>query len=464
MAEAVSRRERWEQLQAEQAAIDAELQRLTARRQDIAHEMSLLAPVNTLPTEILGEVFMTLACYTTYGNIDYIVCILCHVCTKWRTITMSMPMLWNSIDLAYIEDIADPFLSLQLQLSGSLPLHLKTEYGEPSNLQLLNDLPDTITSRVESIRIEGDGGLLSTLCTSEFPSLVAADITILHQKSLDSLSYLARAPALRELDVTVSYPCTDADIANGTAFPITTHLGFDCLTQLTLCISNEFPICVFLPALSHLARTLQELNVLADWTDWEETVPAVACNMPVLHTVTTDHCAHRLLMLVTAPVLATLDISNYRHRYEDPAVSLLSLLCRSQPPIRSFRLYDPMDLDIAGTDKILQCLERMDECRHLVLHDANWDPDEAGRLVELLDGLTCVEGTPPLLPELNSFSVEFGRGWGRRPEVLSGVIPSLSRMRQSRENVRVCAGRTVAALKDFQTSLPVPTSGVVGQG
>ncbi|KAI5893402.1 uncharacterized protein SCHCODRAFT_02574911 [Schizophyllum commune H4-8] len=437
MTEPVSKRERWDQLQAEQTAIDAEMQRLIARRQDIAHEMSLLAPVNTLPPEILGEVFMTISSYRGYEKIDYIVCILCHVCTKWRTIAMSMPMLWNTIDLAYIEDIADPFLSLQLQLSGNLPLHLETDYWGRSNLQLLNDLSDTLTTRVESIRIEGDGSLLSSLRTHEFSSLVAADITLLDEKSCDSLSFLARAPALRELDVTVSYPCTEADITNDLVFPITTPLSFDCLTQLTLCISKELPICVFLPALSHLARTLQVINVLADWTDWEETVPAVACDMPVLHTVTTDHCAHRLLLLVTAPVLATLDISNYRHR-----------------------LYDPMDLDIAGTDTLLQCL--MDVLHHLVLHDENRDPDEAGRLVEVLDRLTYFEGTSPLLPELNSFSVECGRGWGNRPEVFSEVIAASSRMRRSREYARVCAGRTVAALVDFQTSLPISASdGVV---
>ncbi|KAL1701621.1 hypothetical protein EV121DRAFT_211747 [Schizophyllum commune] len=443
MMEEVYRQERWDQLQAEQTAIDAEIQRLSARRRDIAHEMSLLAPVNTLPPEILVEVFMTLAgMKIDCEQVEFFICTLCHVCSKWRTIAMGMPMLWNSIDLAYIEDIADPFLSLQLQLSGSLPLHLKTEYKEQSNLQLLNDLPDTLTTRVESIRIEGDGGLLSSLRTHEFPALLAADITMLHGKSWDSLSFLARAPALRELDLTVSYPCTDADINNGLVFPIITPLSFDCLTQLTLSITNELPICLFLPALSHLARTLQEINVFADWTDWEETVPTVACEMPVLRTVTTDDRAHKLLMLITAPVLATLDISNYRHR-----------------------LGGPMDLDTAGTDTMLQCLERMGNLHHLVLRDSNWDPDEAGRLVELLDRLTCAEGTPPLLPELNSFSVEFGHGWGRRPEVLSGVIPSLFRLRQSRENVRVCAGRTVEALKDFHTNLPVPAaSGVVGQG
>ncbi|KAJ7803743.1 hypothetical protein B0H13DRAFT_1671541, partial [Mycena leptocephala] len=61
--------------------------------------LALLSPIRTMPVEILQEIFM--ACLPTRHDsimhASHIPLILGRVCSRWRTISLSTPVLWSSV-------------------------------------------------------------------------------------------------------------------------------------------------------------------------------------------------------------------------------------------------------------------------------------------------------------------------------------------------------------------------------
>ncbi|TRM57835.1 hypothetical protein BD626DRAFT_513664 [Schizophyllum amplum] len=422
-----------ERLNGELERLSAELQRLLTQRQDIARELeinqALLAPVHRLFPELLSEVFMHAVQDSPIWT-QFVVCVLCSVCTTWRAVARDTPSLWTSIDMDYILGMFDPMLHLQLELSRQLPLIRRS-----SRQTLFEELSDAHLSR--------RGRALARLRLRNLPTLRVAEVNIDDSCALGALGFLASAPALRDLCICMVYQCTDDEVLSG--FPVPSMPKFPCLTRLLLAINNDFPVSAYFAAISQLAPSLRDLEMVAnEVSDWEETKPTITCEMPVLRTVDLEHYTHKFLTYITAPALqdVTLHGDALHLGEEDPTESLLDLLSRSRPSLRSFCLNDPMK---GSADALLKCLDRLEGLQRLSMEDNEYGATKSPRMAAVLQRLICDENRPPIVPELRSLSVRC-RGDDSsclRPDV---AVP-LSQVRLSRKEPRVCAGRAVVALE-----------------
>lgn len=153
------------------ARLDAEISRLLeerlAERQSLSAHKVLMAPVRRLPLELLSEIFVSL-CLILHvvneyslrrgwiklrclGTHDFVLpntrqapILLTQVCKAWRTVALSTPKLWSSINLGlfsikhksrpYIPSLMDNWLnrSALLPLSISLGLHSDDPVSGPA--------------------------------------------------------------------------------------------------------------------------------------------------------------------------------------------------------------------------------------------------------------------------------------------------------------------------------------------
>ncbi|TRM57828.1 hypothetical protein BD626DRAFT_464481 [Schizophyllum amplum] len=440
-----------ERIDAELRRLHAELQRLSTQRQDVTRELeinqALLAPVHRLFPELLSEVFMH-AIQNSRPCTKFAVRVLCSVCTTWRATARDTPSLWTSIDLEFTDRINDHILYLQLELSRQLSLKVLGWRLYPSRLAaeqrvVFDGLSDADASRVEEIEVAGDGDLLSLLRLRKLPTLQVATVEVLDYCAPNALGFLASAPVLRSLSMLIVYQCVDNDVISG--FPVPTLPTFPCVTRLQLFIANDFPVSAFFPALSKLAPSLRDLKIIAgEVAGWDETKPAIPCEMPVLRTVELQHYSHILLTYITAPALkdVTLHGDGLHPGEQDPTESLLDLLSRSRPSLRSFSLDDAMQ---GSADTLLKCIDRMEGLQRLSMEDNEYyGMADSPRMVTVLKELVCDENRPPILPELRSLSVHFQRG---HPRMHPDIAAPLSQVRLSRKVPRVCAGRVVVAME-----------------
>lgn len=446
--------ENTKQLLSEQELIDAELERLSARRRDISRELeinqALLAPVRKLFPELLSEVFK----HAVQGSSTWTrfsLCVLCGVCTTWRAAARDTPLLWTSIDLDYIIDMDDPILHLQVQLSAQLPLRVyrwrNSTAGRISPEAFFDALSDTDASRVEEIEIEYSGDKLSKMRARNFSRLLVAEVSIVDSCASGALGFLASAPALRDLCIAVGYPCSNDEVLLGSPVPAVPI--FQCVTRLTLGINNDLPVSAFVSVLSQLAPTLNDLIIVSnEVSNWEEAERAVTFEMPVLCTVELEAYTHKVLTYITAPVLHTVTLNgdDLCLAEEDPTESLFDLLSRSRPPLRSFTLRDPMQ---GSADTLLNCIERMAGLQRLCMEDNKYRATSSPRMVAVLEQLICDDKKPPMLPELRSLSVQFEGRYRVSSHGRADVVAPLSQVRLSRKEPRVCAGQAVVALEEY---------------
>ncbi|KAL1658429.1 hypothetical protein GGF50DRAFT_120867 [Schizophyllum commune] len=169
--------------------------------------------------------------------------------------------------------------------------------------------------------------------------------------------------------------------------------------------------------------------------------------MPALRSVALHMYTHRLLAHITAPALDSVFLYSDMHCEGDPTESLLDLVRRSKPPIRSFELQDVMH---RPSEALVYCLKQMDGLRHLILDDVLWEAGEVPRTMAVLKRLVCDEDRRPILPKLRSLSVQFRTG--PQTSLLSEIRALLSSVRRSRREACICAGQAVVPLAEFQTN------------
>ncbi|TFK34289.1 hypothetical protein BDQ12DRAFT_374820 [Crucibulum laeve] len=60
--------------------------------------------INTLPIEILGEIFThCVPLRRAVASPDIAPLLLCHVCSHWRTVAFATPHLWSTLSIADIK-------------------------------------------------------------------------------------------------------------------------------------------------------------------------------------------------------------------------------------------------------------------------------------------------------------------------------------------------------------------------
>lgn len=412
------------------------------------------APIYRLLPELLSEVFKHAVRDLEYNCpwIIYVVRILCNVCATWRNVARATPFLWTSIDLEYFKHGDNRLLPLQLDLSGCLPLEVFTSARRgnspvPCLTPFFAELSDSDAAHIGCIRIVDDGFFLSRLAARHLDGLRVADIRVVAEYFPHALNLLTHAPALRDLSVTLNYDCKFFDVSEG--FPIPQFPVFPCLTRLFLCFYTHFPISAFIETLSKYAPSLCEIRTEASINaDWEETRPTAICDMPAMRTAVLDMYTHKLLVYISAPVLESVTLWVDRFCDSDPTDSLLDLLTRSRPPLRTFSLMDPL---LGNADTLERCLERMDGLRELRVTHIGYGETSSLRLAAMLRRLICEEDKEAVLPELRAFSLDFRDA--NASALNSEVKPLVSLVRRSRRVPRVCVGRAVVALEEFHSNV-----------
>ncbi|KAJ6592320.1 hypothetical protein DFH09DRAFT_1273394 [Mycena vulgaris] len=205
-------RARKTRLDAQIAALEASLDRLTEARRvleaEIREHEGTLSPLRQMPPELLSLVFAFAR--PAESDADPAPWTVSHVSRRWRAISVSQPALWAAVVLDLGRDrTATPFrLATHLQRSGNLPLVIslvarKEEYKE-RDAGLL-DVIASYCARWETLQILGRTAFYCNLARirGQLPSLRGLDLTLnLYGEDEDqTVDIFELAPNLREARV-----------------------------------------------------------------------------------------------------------------------------------------------------------------------------------------------------------------------------------------------------------------------
>ncbi|KAG8713193.1 hypothetical protein FRC09_018985 [Ceratobasidium sp. 395] len=111
-------------------AVDAELDGLASEEEELGksrvslsvlrNRSSALAPVHSLPPEVLAHIFLMAQCRSDGPVSDHA---FARVSTYWRTTAISLPTLWTQITIT-LAQVNYEYATLSLGRSGSLPIYL----------------------------------------------------------------------------------------------------------------------------------------------------------------------------------------------------------------------------------------------------------------------------------------------------------------------------------------------------
>ncbi|KAJ7812042.1 hypothetical protein B0H14DRAFT_3753978, partial [Mycena olivaceomarginata] len=118
------------------ASLKAELAKLLEERESLDAEVrrheGALSPLRRTPVEIISLIFTFAAPFRSdVMNVEEGPWVLSAVCSRWRTIALSQPSLWNGLVLNFTDDNPDspesagrilPLVEAHLERSQKLPL------------------------------------------------------------------------------------------------------------------------------------------------------------------------------------------------------------------------------------------------------------------------------------------------------------------------------------------------------
>ena len=110
-------------------AIDDEIKSLEGSIRALRHRRNELAPISSLPTELIEAIFSllrepgTLPPSTLDGKPDHLALLrVAHVCHHWREITLNQPLLWSHVDFTTVTSAGATEI---LARAKTVPLHLE---------------------------------------------------------------------------------------------------------------------------------------------------------------------------------------------------------------------------------------------------------------------------------------------------------------------------------------------------
>ena len=275
--------------------IDAEIKLLEESLRVLKHRRNALAPVSSLPTEVIATIFsfsrvtVSASGFTSSKKSDPLAWLrLAHICHQWREIAFNQPLFWSHVNFTALSSAG---VSEVLARAKTVPLHLEARFldGNWNNDQYC-------------VFQEALQGCISRACHL----LVSADSYHL-RKTLDRL--VSPAPALETLSLFSEEESPQPDVSDTVFSGTTPRLSF---LELRNCnISWKSPL---LKGLIHLDICSPSKNAIPSLSVWLDALNEMSqLKMLGLHVASPEASSlpFHAERTVTLPSLTELNISDY---------------------------------------------------------------------------------------------------------------------------------------------------------
>ena len=235
-------------------AIDDEIKSLEGSIRALKHSRNKLAPISSLPTEVVEAIFSLLRVpgtspSSTLGGKPVWLLRVTHVCQHWRKIALNQPLLWSHLNFATVSSAGAAEI---LTRAKTVPLHLEAQVplGRWGDTRFRN-LRKELKAHVSHIR--------HLDLNIEFKQL---------NKTLDRLTLAA--PTLGYLSLSCQEGYIEKVSIPNTLFNGTTP-GLSCLELYSCIIYWKSPL---LRGLEHLKiRATYPRPILSDWLNAMDEMP-----------------------------------------------------------------------------------------------------------------------------------------------------------------------------------------------
>jgi hypothetical protein len=311
--------------QYQQQAIDAEIKSLEESLLALRHRRNKLAPISSLPTEIIAAIF-----YLLREQPDINLALpVAHVCHLWRQITLDHPLFWSRLDFTTVSPAGATEI---LARAGMVPLYLEAEV--PAN-------------RWNKARFAAFQKKLRTHSSHIYRLRISAEQ---HHLNRTLKGLISPAPTLEHLSLSVEYyqdPWREVYVPD-TLFDATTP-RLSSLELYNCSISWKSPL---LKSLKHFETIRCSRIVRPSLTEWLDALG----EMPQLRNLllhkaspSTSLFPFHVNRTVTLPSLARLDIS------DSELFCGLALAHLVLPSLTSLRLCVTVTSDpTVGVDRVVQ--------------------------------------------------------------------------------------------------------------
>ncbi|KAG7447069.1 uncharacterized protein BT62DRAFT_101498 [Guyanagaster necrorhizus] len=369
----------------------------TAMSAEPAIQDRVKPPIDSLPPEILSEIFLFAITrpYRMFGDLYRGPWLLGRVCRRWRDTAWSCAALWSSFSVHWPEhgkeDVGERLLMDALRHTGHKGLSM--------TILLSNDFPNAIiqglvrhSSQWEDVHIPTPSCLPWTQLTlSNPPSLHLPSLKSLvvgRQPTVDSLaailSMFSHTPNLRSFKFNIYHTRSDFD-------PSAIGVPWWQLTSLVMVLGpmRDCPVEASIKVL----RLCSNLETLREETILHSVPESIMVTLPRLGSLSVR--SPEILYYLVCPALEHLSIlPRYDAPFSIPPLS--QLIAHSRCQLRSLDIW--LWRHLADPGELFSCVPHL---RKLVLRVECYDKDVA----ELLKYLTLGD-TSMMLPSLNIFELK----------------------------------------------------------
>ncbi|KAK7005696.1 hypothetical protein R3P38DRAFT_3039051 [Favolaschia claudopus] len=311
------------QLQGREALVEAEVDAL-----------SFKFPILTLPLEITAEVFLHYAAAVHEEDCKpYEPCramlLLLEICHTWRTIALSTPALWVTLDVGIISHLAPGKIEQEadrwLSRAGALPLSFVCHRATISPwFGQANSIVSRHALRLRKLHIAISHGSVAPLFESSFPLLEDIDICNVDSQIRSTpfvapVSTLARTPKLRRVVLDGIPPSS-----------LTASWG---LLESFSALSTSTLECIYVLRAAPGLRKLKYYGAGAA-DDTSVAIDGIV-TLPLLTCLALCNASHAIIPYLALPALTTLEFCGV---YSLDSNSVLDLLSRTRGLLRDLDL------------------------------------------------------------------------------------------------------------------------------
>ncbi|RDX40094.1 hypothetical protein OH76DRAFT_1490589 [Lentinus brumalis] len=304
----------------------------------VCREANDRVPVNTLPDEILLEVFKqsllrkdpcptVVLGYRSYGRVETRpLLLLTHVCRQWRSTALACSVLWQRIDCRNLEQFEE--FALRRSAPGPISLFYLVPPSRLHTSNLLFPIP-SLADRLRRLDIAypaeaGYDNLHERLRSMHCPNLECLTVTKSNSSSdyanlavLRTLICQAKLPRLRALAMTHVSEWLPSDLP-----PSLTHLFLSFLHYNGIPLSSILNILAHLPALEILH--ISHYNQVAQMADGQHGEPIQLPRLKLIILVNMPSLARSLALMRPLAIPSSCRVYLHHLYRSDSAISMLA--------------------------------------------------------------------------------------------------------------------------------------------